>query len=156
MLGVLYMHVSSDGYIVLPSRALRHALCNAMNVHLQLMSLGQRQWSLFDHDGKNLVENIRSGPKTRSITFQIKQAGNIHGRKLCICVISWSNLDDIRTDEVEAVKATDDGAELTGRPASSLGGTGCRCNYPWSEEECLTFCDRNSQAGSRVSMSMER
>jgi hypothetical protein len=69
-----------------------------MNLDLQLMSLGNRQWSLLNHDGKNLVKNIRSG----------------HGRKLCVRIISRSNLDDIRTDEVEAIKPTDDGAQFTG------------------------------------------
>lgn len=33
-------------------------------LRLQLMSLGNGQWSLLDHNGKNLVKNIRSGPET--------------------------------------------------------------------------------------------
>jgi hypothetical protein len=85
-----------------------------MNLDLQLMSLGNRQWSLLNHDGKNLVKNIRSGPKTRSTNISNQKAGNIHGRKLCVRIISRSNLDDIRTDEVKAIKPTDDGAQFTG------------------------------------------
>lgn len=49
---------------------------------------------------------------------------NVHGGKLCVGIISRSDLDNISADEVEAIETTDDSPDLTGTPASSLRGTG--------------------------------
>ena len=49
-----------------------------------------------------------------------------HGGQLSVCVISRSNFDDIGGNEVDALKTTDDGAELAGGPSTSLGSTSSR------------------------------
>lgn len=48
---------------------------------------------------------------------------------LGISIVSRRYLDDVRADEVQPVQSTEDCAKFTGRPATSLGGTGSRGNY---------------------------
>jgi hypothetical protein len=52
-----------------------------------------------------------------------------HGGKLGIGVVSRGNLNDIGTNQVDSLKATKDGAELAGRPATCLGSTSSGSNY---------------------------
>jgi hypothetical protein len=52
-----------------------------------------------------------------------------HGGKLGIGVVSRSNLNDISTNQVDSLKATKNGAELAGRPATRLGSTSSGSNY---------------------------
>jgi hypothetical protein len=46
--------------------------------------------------------------------------------ELCICVVSRGDFDDIRRCQVNALKTTDDRANLASRPATSLWGTSGR------------------------------
>jgi hypothetical protein len=46
--------------------------------------------------------------------------------ELCIGVVRRSDLDNISGSNVDAFKTADDGADLTGRPSTGLGGTGSR------------------------------
>lgn len=66
--------------------------------------------TVLDHEGHDLVESVGGG----------------HGGELGVGVVGRGNLDDIGSDEVDALETADDGAELTGAPATGLGGTGSR------------------------------
>jgi hypothetical protein len=54
--------------------------------------------------------------------------GSGHGSQLSIGVIRRSDFDDIGSDQVDALKTTDDSAELTSSPSACLRGTSSRCN----------------------------
>src|ERR1700748_1508494 len=92
-----------------------------------------------------------------------------------IRVIGWSNLNEairqsmrsnettivmvylnnISSDKVDALKATDYSSQLSSRPTSSLRSA-CRwCNYNIIRAT-LHMCFQNPQAGSNVSISMLR
>ena len=48
---------------------------------------------------------------------------------LGIGVVGGSDLDNVGSNEIDAFKITEDSAQLTGRPASSLWGAGYRGDY---------------------------
>ena len=52
----------------------------------------------------------------------IKRIGSSHSRQLSISIIRGRDFDDIRRDEVQALEATDDGADLARAPAARFGG----------------------------------
>lgn len=64
---------------------------------------------------------------------------------LSICVVSGSDLDDVSSDEVDAVETTQDGPELARRPPASLWGAGGRGDYgPWASVSPRSLvCDRD-------------
>lgn len=51
-----------------------------------------------------------------------------HSCQLGVGVVCGSDLDDIGGDQVDTLETTDDGAELTGGPATCLGCSGSRCD----------------------------
>lgn len=53
----------------------------------------------------------------------------LHSSQLRISIICRCDLDNIGTNEVNSIKATDNGSQLTSRPTASLGGTSCRRDY---------------------------
>ena len=116
---------------------------------LQLQSLLGRSThvakrALLHHQSHNLVQRVRSR----------------HGGQLSIGVVGRCNLDDICADEVDALEATNNSAELTRRPATSLWCTGRRRNYlvlvTPSKSLRRIYRKEDLQAGSRVSISILR
>ena len=64
--------------------------------------------TLLHHQAHNLIQRIRSS----------------HGSVLSVGIICRRNLDDISSDDVDALQSTEDSAELASRPSTCLGGTG--------------------------------
>jgi hypothetical protein len=54
---------------------------------------------------------------------------NLHRRQLRISIISRSDLNDIRTNKVQPIKATDNRPQLARGPTASLWRASSRCNY---------------------------
>jgi hypothetical protein len=101
------------------------------------------QGPLLDHQCHDLVQGV----------------GGSHGGQLGVGVVCWSDFDDVGGDEVDALQATDDSAQLARGPAAGLGGAGRRGDcavMSVSGRYKLNVCRSDSQAGSRVSMSMLR
>jgi hypothetical protein len=48
---------------------------------------------------------------------------------LGVCVVGRGNLNNVSTNEVDALEAADDGAKFAGGPAASLGGARCGGDY---------------------------
>lgn len=106
--------------------------------------------TLLDHDTHNLVKHV----------------GRSHGRELGVGVVgglmsadaprttTYRNFDNVSSHDVELLKAANDGAKLASGPSAGLGGTGGGGDY---RSECTPAqALRSLQAGSSVSMSMER
>lgn len=101
------------------------------------------QGPLLDHQRHDLVQGV----------------GGSHGGKLGIGVVCWSHFDNVGGDEVDALQAADDGAQLARGPAAGLRGAGRRgdCVCMSVSGRCkFNACKGYSQAGSRVSISMLR
>lgn len=103
---------------IIPSTSLP-LLSRSSSRHLHLIlglllagdHLAQR--TLLNHQAHNLIQRIRSR----------------HGSMLGISIICRGNLDDISSDDVDALQTSEDGAEFTSRPAASLRGTRSRGDY---------------------------
>lgn len=99
-------------------------------LQLRLLALfhSLTQGPLLHHDRHDLVQSIGSG----------------HGRVLSIRVVCRSNLDDVSSNEVDAVEAAQDGPELARGPTAGLGGA--RRRGDWNPSALVitrsTTCDR--------------
>lgn len=71
---------------------------------------GDAQGTFLDHESHDLVKNV----------------GCSHGGEFGIGIVCRSHLHNISGYEVDTFEAADNSAELTGRPASSLGCTSSR------------------------------
>ena len=121
--------------------------CQLSSAHSALNSLRRlahvAQGPLLDHQRHDLVQGV----------------GGSHGSQLGVGVVCWSDFDNVGGDEVDALQAADDGAQLARGPAASLRGASrrgdCACTSV-SGRYKLNTCRGNLQAGSRVSISMLR
>lgn len=69
--------------------------------------------TLLHHQAHNLIQRIRSS----------------HGGMLSIGIICRCNLNDISSDDVDALQSTKDSAEFASGPSTCLGGTGSWGDY---------------------------
>lgn len=92
--------------------------------------LPNSQRALLDHDSKDFIKHISGSPVEKSV-FVISSTtqSNLHCRQLRIGIISRRNLNDIRTNEVQAVKTTDDRPQLARGPTASLWCAGSGCDW---------------------------
>jgi len=70
------------------------------------------QWTLLHHQAHDLIKSVCRG----------------HCSMLRVCIISWSNLDNICCDQIDTLKASDNGSQFTCRPTAGLRGACCRCD----------------------------
>lgn len=66
-----------------------------------------------DHQRHNLEQRVRGS----------------HGRKFRVGIVRRGNFDNVRSNEVDAFEATNDGAEFPRRPTARLGGAGCGSDF---------------------------
>ena len=59
----------------------------------------------------------------------IKSVCSSHGSVLCVCIVGWSDLDDIRCNQIDTFETSNDGSQLTSRPTTSFWGSCCRSDY---------------------------
>jgi hypothetical protein len=87
--------------------------CQLSSAHSELDGLRRlahvAQGPLLDHQRHDLVQGV----------------GGSHGGQLGVGVVCWSDFDDVGGDEVDALQAADDSAQLARGPAAGLGGAGC-------------------------------
>lgn len=75
---------------------------------LLLAHIAQR--TLLNHQSHDLVQSVGGG----------------HGGQLRVGVVRGGDFDNVGCDEVDALQAADDGAQLASGPAAGLRGAGCR------------------------------
>lgn len=92
-----------------------------------------RKRSLLSHDSEDLKQHIGSSPRMKlslaSVWEEKKRELCLHSSQLRISIICRCDLDNIGTNEVNSIKTTNDGSQLTSRPTASLGGTSCGRDY---------------------------
>jgi hypothetical protein len=80
-----------------------------------------------------------------------------HGGQLSIGIVGRRDFDNVGSDQVDTFETTDDSAELTGSPTTSLGSTSSRGDYSNKSDTLNSFTTEvNLQAGSSVSISILR
>ena len=94
------------------------------------VSLGKRHGSRFGHDGHHLVKCIGSSPdgfiSMRVLLYDKNANFNVHCSMFSGRVISRTHFDDVGTDNVEAIQATDNSPKFSCAPAAGLWRAGCR------------------------------
>jgi hypothetical protein len=80
------------------------------------------------HDTKDFEEKVgrRHCPDCTFQKLKISIKEDNHSRQLRICVISRRDLHDVGRNDMETIKAAQDLAHLSSRPATDLGSTRSR------------------------------
>lgn len=107
-----FSYTTPATYVPKPSFNLEIPYPYPPRLQLRLLALlhSLTQGPLLHHDRHDLVQSI----------------GGSHGRVLSIRVVCWSNLNDVSSNEVDAVEAAQDGTKLARGPTASLGGARSR------------------------------
>lgn len=89
--------------------SLRNPLLLLLSLHLPQLA----QTSHLNHQAQYLKQQICSR----------------HGGQLGIGVVRGGHLDDIGSDEIDPLQASQDGAQFARGPAAGFGRSGCRSNF---------------------------
>jgi hypothetical protein len=111
---------------------------HALEIHLRSTGFlpSKRHRARLDHKSHDLVEDVGGSHLERSdlLVYEVTSQGSnlTYCGKLCVRVVSRGDFDDIRRCQVDALKATNDRADLASRPPTGLrsasGRSECRIN----------------------------